>query len=328
MRRKRTPGVSSFDMAEDVLARALGTTRTVSIETKGFKMPNGPEKESQAPEPLTRKSAGRPVAGGKADDEEPFPYFLQIGDVYEGPLDVLLTLIKKQNLDIYDLPMAKITAQFQAYARKIPQDEVETAAEFVYMVSQLIFIKSRMLLPIERTTDGSIAEDPRRSLVERLLEYEQVKQAAQMLRDRHWAETATWTNPGAREFRAGEEPCDRNPARPADSNDLASAFRQIMERATNRPTLTVNNEVATVAQMFDYLRQRLEIEDAPISFEDALVGSTSPRIIASAFLAVLEMVRLGAVVLKQDKQCDTILVKKTPDFEARMNSAVSFDQWT
>jgi len=184
-----------------------------------------------------------------------------------------------------------------------------------------------MLLPIERTTDGSIAEDPRRSLVERLLEYEQVKQAAQMLRDRHWAETATWTNPGAREFRAAEESREPNRAQPADSNDLASAFRQIMERATNRPTLTVTNEVATVAQMFDYLRQRLEIEDTPISFEDALGGSASPRIITSAFLAVLEMVRVGAVVLKQNRQFGTILVKKTMDFDRAMNTAVSLDEW-
>jgi segregation and condensation protein A len=81
-------------------------------------------------------------------------------------------------------PIPTTTAQFQAYARTIPQEEDETAAEFVNVVSLLIFIKSRMLLPIERTKDGSIAEDPRRSLVERLLDYEQVKQAAQMLRDR------------------------------------------------------------------------------------------------------------------------------------------------
>jgi len=291
-------------------------------------MPEEPKKETPARQAPELACDGSAAPGGDGNDEVPFAYSLQIGDVYDGPLDVLLALIKKQNLDVYDLPIARITAQFQAYARTIAQDEVDTAAEFVYVASQLIFIKSRMLLPIERTTDGSIAEDPRRSLVERLLEYEQVKQAAQMLRDRHWAETTTWTNPGAHEFPTAEESREPNRAQPADSNDLASAFRQIMERATNRPTLTVTNEAATVAQMFDYLRQRLEIEDAPISFEDALGGSTSPRIVSSAFLAVLEMVRVGAVVLKQDKQCGAILVKKTTDFEARMNSAVSFDEWT
>jgi segregation and condensation protein A len=112
------------------------------------------------------------------------------------------------------------------------------------------------------------------------------------------------------------------------SNDLASAFQKIMKRAANRPALTVANEATTVARMFDYLRQRLEIEDMPICFEDALGGSTSPRIIAAAFLAVLEMVRVGAVVLKQDNQCDTILVKKTTDFVRAINSGGSIDQWT
>jgi hypothetical protein len=92
---------------------------------------------------------------------------------------------------------------------------------------------------------------------------------------------------GGRELRDAAGLPELDPDEP--SNDLASAFRKIMERAANRPALTVANEATTVAMMFDYLRQRLEIEDMPISFEDALGGSTSPRIIAAAFLAVLEM---------------------------------------
>lgn len=191
------------------------------------------------------------------------------------------------------------------------------------MASQLILIKSRMLLPIDRAADSSITEDPRKSLIERLLECEQVKQAAQMLRDRQWAETSRWTNAGGHEFCDAAGSPEPHPEEP--SNSLASAFRKIMERAANRPALTVANEAATVALMHDYLRQRLEIEDLPISFEDVLGGSTSPRIIAAAFLAVLEMVRVGAVVLKQDKECGTILVKKTKDFAHAMNSAASLD---
>jgi segregation and condensation protein A len=286
-------------------------------------MPERPDTETPAlPSAAQFLAAGRPDSG---DDVEPFPYLLQIGGVYDGPLDVLLALIKKQNLDIYDLPMGKITAQFHAYARTIPPEEVETAAEFVYMASQLILIKSRMLLPRERAADSSISEDPRRSLVERLLEYEQVKQAARMLRDRQWAETSRWTNSGGREFRDRDGSPGPDPDLPSD---LASAFRKIMEQSANRPALTVANEATTVAGMFDYLRQRLEIEDRPISFEDALGGSTSPRIIAAAFLAVLEMVRVGAVVLKQDTQCGTILVKKTADFELAINAAGSLNPWT
>src|ERR1700676_1385329 len=119
-------------------------------------MPERPDTETSGLPPTAQvPAAGRPDSGGEGEDREPFPYFLRIGDVYDGPLDLLLTLIKKQNLDICDLPIAKVTAQFQAYARTIPPEEVETAAEFVYMASQLILIKSRMLLPTERAADSS-----------------------------------------------------------------------------------------------------------------------------------------------------------------------------
>ena len=292
-------------------------------------MPENPEKETTAAQtPAPNPAAGTPVPNGKGNEEEPFPYCLQIGDVYDGPLDVLLTLIKKQNLDIYDLPIAKITAQFRSYSRTIPSEEADKAIEFVHMASQLIFIKSRMLLPIERPIDGTLPEDPRKSLVERLLEYEQVRQAAEMLRDRQWAEESRWTNPGNDEFKDEAAAPERHATQPSDSNDLASAFRQIMERAASRPTITIASEKVTVAEMFNILRESLRLEDAPISFEDAIGGSGSPRIITSAFLAILEMVRVGAVFLKQDRLCGSILIKKSPDFEETMSMAASLDQWT
>ncbi len=292
-------------------------------------MPKKPDKVTPAdPAPAPNPPAGTPVPVGKGEEEEPFPYSLQIGDVYDGPLDVLLMLIKKQNLNIYDLPMAKITAQFQAYSRTIPVEEVDRAIEFVHMASQLIYIKSRMLLPFERPLDGTLPDDPRKSLVERLLEYDQVKQAAAMLRNRQWAEESRWTNPGNREFRDDSREPEPQPSQPDDSTDLEKAFQQIMERAANRPSMTIANEKVTVAQMFSILRDSLRLEDAPISFEDAIAGSASPRIITAAFLAVLEMVRVGAVFLKQERQGGAILIKKSPSFEESMTMAGSFDQWT
>lgn len=289
-------------------------------------IPRQESKAARAPAPI---SAGLPVPGGKGDGEGPFSYVLKIGDVYDGPLDVLLALIKKQNLDIYDLPIAQITKQFQSYARQLSVDEVDTAGEFVYMAAQLIFIKSQMLLPIERaTSDGNAVEDPRRSLVEQLLQYEQIKQAAQMLHQLQMAEASSWTNPGAREYLDEGERNESARAKPADTTDLASILRQIMERAANRPMLTVANDVITVAQMVDYLRQRLEIEDTPILLTEAIGRSSSPRTITAAFLALLEMVRVGAVQLRQDSQFGNIQIKKTNEFEQAMATAVSLDQWT
>jgi segregation and condensation protein A len=115
-------------------------------------------------------------------------------------------------------------------------------------------------------------------------------------------------------------PSDALPAQPADAADLSSVFRQILERAANRPTLTVTNDAVMVRQMVDYLRDRLEIEDGPISLEEAIGGSSSPRIVTAAILALLEMVRLGAVLLRQDAQGASIRIKKSSEFQQVMEA--------
>ena len=293
-------------------------------------MPNTPPNEILAVPAPAPSPAWIPAPGGKGDQEEPFPYFLKIGEVFDGPLDLLLALIRKQNLDIHDLPIAEITRQFQGYVKHLKREEVDTAGEFVHMASQLIFLKSCLLLPCERAAnDGKGIGDPRKSLVEQLLQYEHVKQAAQMLLEMQNVEASTWTNPGAREFR--DDPDDRpnsSPQEPANTTDLASLLEQVIERSANRPTLRVESDSVTVAHMADYLRQRLEIEDTPVSLVEAIGGSNSPSIVTAAVLALLEMVRVGAVVLRQDAQFGHIRIKKTSDFEQVMNTKVSSDQLT
>jgi len=289
-------------------------------------MPEEPKKETPASEAPTLNSAGTTSPESAGNDNASFPYFLQIGDVYDGPLDLLLTLIKKQSLDIWDLPIGKITAQFLAYVKTIPSEEADSAAEFCYMASQLIVIKSRMLLPTERAAaENGAPDDPRKSLIERLLEYEQVKQAAQMLAERQKAESATWTRSDAT-FTDPAMPSEALSAQSADAADLSRVFRQILERAANRPTLNVTNDVVMVRQMIDYLRDRLNIEDAPISLEEAISGSSSPRIVTAAILALLEMVRLGAVLLRQDAQWASIRIKKSPEFQQVMDAKVWLEE--
>src|SRR5437868_9966804 len=112
--------------------------------------------------------------------ESDFPFAVSVEDVYEGPLDLLLDLIRKQDIDIYDIPIARITAQYLAYVETLRELDVNVAAEFIYMAAVLIHIKSKMLLP--RDPDAPAAEDdPRSELVNRLLEHEKFKSAAQML---------------------------------------------------------------------------------------------------------------------------------------------------
>src|SRR3954471_17942024 len=117
--------------------------------------------------------------------------------LYEGPLDLLLDMIRRQKLDIYDIPIAKVTEQYLAYLHFIQELNIDMASEFLLIAAQLIYIKSRMLLPPDPDATGEEAEDPRAELVRRLLEYEQFKNAAEMLHQRELIENAAWTNPGS-----------------------------------------------------------------------------------------------------------------------------------
>src|SRR6266702_7507935 len=116
--------------------------------------------------------------------------------LYEGPLDLLLELIRRQKLDVYDIPIAKITEQYLEYLHLMEDLNVDVASEFLVIAAQLIYIKSRMLLPPDPNADSAEQEDPRTELVRRLLEYEKFKNAAQMLYQREMIENAAWSNPG------------------------------------------------------------------------------------------------------------------------------------
>src|SRR5881227_1053505 len=123
-----------------------------------------------------------------------FPFAVSVGTVFEGPLDLLLDLIRKQDIDIYDIPIAKITAQYLGYVENLKQLDVDVAAEFIYMASVLIHIKSKMLLPRDQIGTPDAQEDPRNELVDRLLEHEKFKSAAQMLFQKQQIEEAVWSN--------------------------------------------------------------------------------------------------------------------------------------
>src|SRR5437016_12859788 len=124
--------------------------------------------------------------------------------LYEGPLELLLDMIRKQKLDIYDIPIAKVTQQYLAYLHLMEELNVDVASEFMLMAAQLIYIKSRMLLPPDPDALPEEMEDPRAELVRRLLEYEKFKNAAEMLYQREMVENASWSNPGPAPFEESE----------------------------------------------------------------------------------------------------------------------------
>src|SRR5881275_2747458 len=137
-------------------------------------------------------------------DTSDSPFAVAVGDVYEGPLDLLLDLIRKQDIDIYDIPIAKITAQYLTYVEKLRELDVNVAADFIYMAAVLIHIKSKMLLPRDPAAASEAEDDPRAELVNRLIEHEKFKSAAQMLMQKQQIEDAVWSNPALKDFKDAE----------------------------------------------------------------------------------------------------------------------------
>ena len=197
---------------------------------------------------------------------------------------------------------------------------MDVAGEFIYTAALLIHIKSKMLLPRAPAGPDDAAEDPRRELVERLLEHERFKNAAQMLQEKQMLEAATWTNPGMREFR---EDAGAEPEIAADTVDLVRIFRDILERARNRPILNVQEDTVTVGQMIQFLARRLTMEDKPVALRRLLSHTHSERALIAMFLALLEMVRLQAILLRQDRHFSEIFIKKHTGFEAVMNQGLA-----
>ncbi len=268
---------------------------------------------------------GDPPQPVKPEKDTEFPFAVSVAEVYDGPLDLLLDLIRKQDIDIYDIPIAQITAQYLAYVERIKQLDVNVAAEFIYMASVLIQIKARMLLPRDPTIAEGQEEDPRTELVNRLLEHERFKTAAQMLLQKSQIEEAVWSNPALKDFKddAGTEP-----ELAADVIDLVRVFQQIVERARTRPVIDVNEERVTVAQMMDFFRKRLIIEDRPVHLKRVLGALNSRQALVCAFLALLEMVRLQAILLRQDKVFADIVVKKSANFDSVFaEGALVRDDW-
>ena len=274
------------------------------------------------------KAAARQTAVQKKRDEsaEESPFSVSVGLVYDGPLDLLLDLIRKQDIDIYDIPIAKITAQFLAYVNQLKASDVDVAGEFIYTASLLIHIKSKMLLPRSGAGPDEAAEDPRRELVDRLLEHERFKNAAQMLQQKQMLEAATWSNPGFKEFK---DDAEAEPEIAADTVDLVRIFRDILDRARNRPVLDVEEDTVTVGQMIRFLGRRLTMEDKPVSLSRLLSHTQSQRALIATFLALLELVRVQAILLRQDRAFSDIFIKKHTGFDAAMNEGLADarDDW-
>jgi segregation and condensation protein A len=238
------------------------------------------------------------------------PYRINLPS-YEGPLDLLLDLIRKQEMDIHNIPIAKITEQYLDYLHQLEKLDIDVSADFIYMAATLIHIKSKMLLPVDPLLAAE-EQDPRDELVHHLLEHEKFKNAAQLLYQKQQVEANVWSHPDKSLYGGDEVQGELV----VSLVDLVKTFQQVLERRKEVPQFGLRHDTVSIAQMMDRLRQRLVVTDDPVSLIQFFETCETRNAMIVALLAVLEMVRMQAVLLVQSDLFEDIRLRKHKMFDA------------
>src|SRR5437773_12188379 len=232
-------------------------------------------------------------------------------DRFEGPLDLLLHLIRKNEVNIHDIPIALITAQYLDTIELMTELNLDLAGEFLVMAATLIHIKSKMLLPRPETSAGveGDEEDPRDALVRRLLEHQKFKAAAGLLHEREQLRAAQWLRPDERvAAMAGD---DYEPELEVDLFSLLTAFQAVVERAKLRPRVLLPAEQIPIETRIEHLLARLSETEA-CGFEELFADAADRSALIVTFLALLEMIRLKLIRVFQSGSFGPIRVYKRP----------------
>ena len=226
---------------------------------------------------------------------------IKLGE-FAGPLDLLLFLIRQEQANIFDIPVARITDEYVKYIRLMKGLDIAVAADFLVMAATLIEIKSRMLLPRDPMAPPEEEfEDPRKELVDRLLEYEKFKAAAQMLHEKTTVEQAV--------FQRGKiESDDANAEISATVFDILSVFQKILVRHRDEVKMEIAREEISLSDMIKTLKRRI-FEEMELSILAFFEEMQSKRELVTAFIAVLEIVRTESVKLTQKKTFGDIVLK-------------------
>ncbi len=233
-------------------------------------------------------------------------------DQFEGPLDLLLFFIQRDELDIYDIPVAAIADEFLEYVRILEQIDLDGVGDFLYMAAVLINIKARMLLPSPELDEEGEPIDPRAELVERLLEYVRYKEAASSLSEQFERRSELFTRGAAsadESLRLATTPIVES----ASLFDLVSALRRILTEAPEEVAHDIEGEAYSIEDQQTFVREIL-LRESRMSFA-AMVKNRSKTFIITTFLAVLEMARQGAVTLSMAGSDDDFVLEATDDLE-------------
>jgi len=230
-------------------------------------------------------------------------------DRFDGPLDLLLHLIRKNEVNVHDIPIALITQQYLDAIGLMEELDLDIAGEYLVMAATLIHIKSKMLLPRPETAAGveGEEEDPRDALVRRLLEHEKFKAAAELLHEREQVRSAQWLRPDERVSEMAGD--DYEPELEVDLFSLLTAFQAVVQRAKHRPKVLLPPEHISVEARIEQLLARLSETEA-CGFEDLFADTHDRAGLIVTFLALLEMIRLKLIRVFQSGSFGPIRVYK------------------
>ncbi len=241
------------------------------------------------------------------DDDAPHDDYKVKLEVFEGPLDLLLFLIKKDEIDIYNIPIARITKQYLEYIKLLESLNIEIAGDFLVMAATLIYIKSKMLLPPDPKTEGEedLNEDPRAELVNQLLEYQKFKAAANMLYEKAEVEAACFT-------RGALETDKSNPEVSATVVDLLRVFKEILDRTKTIKEMEILREEMSIGEKIKQIRALLD-EQNEISVRTVFELASTKRELILTFLAFLELVKKWQITLTQSEIFGDIIARARAD---------------
>lgn len=231
---------------------------------------------------------------------------------FEGPFDLLLYFIKRDELNIYDIPISKITMEFLKYIRVIQYFDLELAGEFILMASTLMYIKTQMLLPRKVSEDGSIVDDPRTQLVQRILEYKQFKEASRDLSSMAEEQRYTYYKEifDAEYAQAEGGLIFKN----ATLFDLLKAFKTALDRnSVETPEHVVEIFKVSVDDKIELINSKLN-KYPSVSFLSLVSGLNRQHIVVT-FLAILEMIKLQQIFIHQEDNFDDIIIANKPILE-------------
>lgn len=238
--------------------------------------------------------------------------------VFEGPLDLLLHLIEKNKIDIYDIPIVEITDQYLEYVNQMPKEDLDMASEFLLMAATLIDIKSRMLLPKEVDEEGNEI-DPRAELVEKLIEYKMYKHAAQELRDMQvYAGKSLYKDPTIpKEVKKYQQPVDLDKLlKDVDLSKLNEIFQMVLRRQVDKidPVRskfgTIEMEEVSLPEKMDFVSHTIKTKKK-CSFRQLLENASSKIEVVVSFLAILELIKVGEITVSQEHTFDDIYITST-----------------